>query len=80
MPGAYAGLRYENLWSGDLKDEGNSSYNNYGKWTYNRGRAEIVFGYKLERDLIMKVSYLTSGDNGPGLDDNVFTVQLSVGF
>jgi len=80
LPGAYSGLRYENLWSGDLKDEGNYSYNNYGKWTYNRDRIEIVFGYKLERDLIMKVSYLTSGDNGPGLDDNVFTVQLSVGF
>jgi hypothetical protein len=78
LPGAYAGIRVERLISGDLK-RGRSSYQ-YEKWTYDRNRIEFTTGLKLERNVILKASYLYSTNSGAELDDNVFVLQLSAGF
>jgi hypothetical protein len=77
LPGAYAGIRVERLISGDLKS-GRSSL--YRKWTYDRNRVEFTTGFKLERNVILKASYLYSTNSGVELNDNVFVLQLSAGF
>ncbi len=78
LPGAHAGIRVERLTSGDLKNS-QSTYN-YEQWTYDRDRIEFTTGFKLERNIILKASYLYSTNSGTELDDNVFTLQLSAGF
>ncbi|MBD3616078.1 MAG: hypothetical protein HUJ22_05845 [Gracilimonas sp.] len=86
LVGSYAALRYETMSSGDIETYTSnfsySSYSNLNKktWTYDRERIEFVAGYKLQRNIILKASYLYSDDSGPDLDDNVFTLQLSVLF
>lgn len=77
--GGYAGARYEKLISGDLSS-GGGPYTSGDVWTYDRDRLEMLLGYKLHRNIIMKLSYLYSGDSGPDLDDNVFSLQLSVAY
>ncbi|MDR9419759.1 hypothetical protein [Gracilimonas sp.] len=72
LVGGYAGLRYEQLNSGNIST--------YQQWTYDRERIEIVYGHKLDRNVTLKTSYLISNDDGPGLKDNVFALQLSVLF
>ncbi|MEQ8523309.1 hypothetical protein [Gracilimonas sp.] len=78
LPGAYAAIRLERLISGDLKN--NQSAYNYEKWTYDRERIEFTTGFKLDRNVILKASYLYSTNGGTELDDNVFALQLSAGF
>ncbi|WP_428236320.1 hypothetical protein [Gracilimonas sp.] len=78
LPGAYAGIRAERLISGDLKN--NQSTYSYEKWTYDRDRIEFTAGMKLERNVILKASYLYSTNGGTELQDNVFALQLSAGF
>ncbi|WP_421775156.1 hypothetical protein [Gracilimonas sp.] len=78
LPGAYAGIRAERLISGDLKN--NQSTYNYEQWTYDRDRIEFTTGFKLERNVVLKASYLYSTNSGTELNDNVFALQLSAGF
>lgn len=79
FPGAYAGIRLERLISGDLSS---STYGAYEvpSWTYDRNRIEFTTGIKLQRNVILKASYLYATDSGPDLDDDVFVLQLSAGF
>lgn len=78
--GGYAGIRYEHLISGDLSS-GSGAYGNSGEtWTYDRERLELLLGYKLHRNIILKASYLYSADSGPDLDDDVLALQLSVAY
>lgn len=78
LPGAYAGIRAERLISGDNKS-GQATY--YSEpWTYDRDRLEFTAGIKLERNVILKTSYLYSTNSGEELDDDVFVIQLSAGF
>ena len=51
-----------------------------GDWTYSRTRLEMVAGYALDRNVMLKASYLFSDDNGFDFDDNVLAIQLSVLF
>jgi hypothetical protein len=79
FPGAYAGIRIEQLISGDLKSSNRSSYSNE-TWTYDRSRIEFTAGYKLHRNVVLKASYLYSDNTGRELNDDVFVLQLSAGF
>lgn len=80
LVGAYIATRYERLQSGDIrvyvKDVSDTTYT----WTYDRDRIEFAAGYKLDKNLLFKASYLYSDDSGPDLDDNVLTLQFSVLF
>lgn len=78
LPGAYAAIRLERLISGDLKND--SGVYEVQSWTYDRDRIEFTTGIKIQRNVILKASYLYATDNGPGLDDDVITLQLSAGF
>tara|TARA_R110000868_G_scaffold408293_5_gene691025 strand:+ start:60039 stop:61277 length:1239 start_codon:yes stop_codon:yes gene_type:complete len=85
LVGGYAALRYEKMLEGEIeiysRDEGfNKVDQSFNSWTYNRQRFEFVAGYKLQRNILLKASYLFSDDEGPNLDDDVFTIQLSVLF
>ncbi|MEX0648475.1 MAG: hypothetical protein WEA56_03450 [Balneolaceae bacterium] len=75
--GSYAAIRYENLISGSLSS---GIYSSGSAWTYDRSRVELLAGYKLHRNIKMKISYLLGTDTGPDLNDNVFAVQLSVAY
>lgn len=77
--GGYAGIRYEQIISGELRS-GSGIYSNGEIWTYDRQRVEFLLGYKLHRNITLKSSYLYATDSGPELDDDVFTIQLSVAF
>lgn len=78
--GGYAGIRYEHLISGDLSSD-SGAYGSSGEtWTYDRERLELLLGYKLHRNIILKASYLYSADSGPDLDDDVLALQLSVAY
>jgi hypothetical protein len=79
-PGSYAALRYELLLSGNLTSQSGGYAAAQEAWTYNRERIETVLGYKLNRNVLLKLSYLHSMDSGPDLDDDVFALQLSLGF
>lgn len=79
LPGAYAGIRVEQMISGDLKSPNRPSYGSE-TWTYDRSRVEFTTGYKLHRNVVLKASYLYSANTGTELNDNVFVLQLSAGF
>lgn len=78
--GGYGGIRYEQIISGDV-NTGSGAYGSAGEnWTYDRGRLEMLLGYKLHRNITLKASYLYSTDTGPDLDDDVLAIQLSVAY
>ncbi len=78
--GGYAGIRYEQMISGDLITE-TGAYSSSGEtWTYDRERLELLLGYKLHRNITLKTSYLVSMDSGPGLNDDVLAIQLSIAY
>ncbi|MBO6535092.1 MAG: hypothetical protein JJ966_02640 [Balneolaceae bacterium] len=85
LVGAHLAIRYEHINEGEIeiyeRDNANLKINEtVGDFTYARTRTEITAGYKLDRNIILKGSYLISSNNGPDLDDNVFAIQLSVLF
>lgn len=80
IAGSYAGLRFESMNAGNIEIYITDVERTNETWTYDRSRVEFVAGYKLDRNIIMKASYLYADDNGPSFDDNVFSVQLSVLF
>lgn len=80
IAGGYAGLRYEQMNAGEIEIYITDVERTNRDWTYDRTRVEFVGGYKLDRNIIMKASYLYSDDNGPSFNDNVFSIQLSVLF
>ena len=85
LVGGYFATRYEKMLSGDIEvyrrdNSGQKVDQNSTTWTYDRERIEFVAGYKLHQNIIFKASYLYSDDTGPQLDDDVFTLQLSVLF
>lgn len=83
MVGGYAAVRYEALLAGDLVDMipgGYSSNQERSFWTYDRHRLEVATGYKLSRNIIVKLSYLHSTDSGPDLQDDVIALQSSITF
>jgi hypothetical protein len=85
LVGAYIATRYEHISNGEIeiyeKDNSDNRINQiFRDWTYSRTRIEFVTGYKLQRNITLKGSYLISDDDGPKLDDNVISIQLSVLF
>lgn len=77
--GGYAGIRLEQLFSSEI-GSGSGVYNTGDTWTYDRNRIEFLAGYKLHRNITMKISYLYGTDSGPGLDADVFAIQLSASY
>ncbi len=83
--GAHIAARYETMNEGEIeiyeRDANDDKINQtFTDWTYDRSRIEFAAGYKLDRNVILKGSYLLSDDGGPGLDDDVISIQLSVLF
>jgi hypothetical protein len=88
LVGGYAGLRVEQLIEGPLKNN-SSPYlipEDYAyqpipnDWLDDTTRLEGVLGYKLDRNILLKVSYLYAHNENGDLADNVFSIQLSAGF
>lgn len=83
--GGYFAGRYEYMSQGEIelyeRDANDVKINQtFSDWTYARTRLKLAAGYKLDRNILLKGSYLISDDNGPDLDDNVFSLQLSILF
>lgn len=83
--GGHIAARYEYMDEGEIeiyeRDASDNKINqSFSDWTYTRTRFEIAAGYKIDRNVVIKGSYLLSDDNGFDLDDNVFSIQLSVLF
>lgn len=83
--GSHVAFRYEQMLEGEIEiyrrdDNNNKVDETITPWTYDRQRIEFAAGYKLQRNVLLKASYLLSEDDGPDLDDDVFTIQLSVLF
>lgn len=83
--GGYVALRYEKMLEGEIeiykRDNNNDKVDETTTpWTFDRQRIEFATGYKLQRNVLLKASYLLSEDDGPDLDDDVITIQLSVLF
>lgn len=75
--GAYGAVRYERYIPKEIELE---SLNIVGKPTPNKDRVEFVLGYKINRNITMKTSYLLSKNEGDELEDNVFALQVSATF
>lgn len=85
LVGSYAAIRVEKMFEGEIdtytRDSNNVKSNaSTDPWVYDRQRFELAAGYKLQRNVLLKASYLLSDDDWPDYDDNVFTIQLSVLF
>jgi hypothetical protein len=85
MVGGYFAVRYEKMMEGEIEIYRRDGNNNkvdqtFTPWMYDRQRIELAAGYKLDRNILLKASYLLSEDDGPNLDDDVFAIQLSVLF
>ena len=85
LVGAHFAARYEYMDEGEIelyqRDANDDKINRtIGDWTYSRTRLEMVAGYALDRNVMLKASYLFSDDNGFDFDDNVLAIQLSVLF
>lgn len=78
--GSYVAARYENMAFGDkpqyVVEQGQSA----GPWINETNRYEFVFGYKLTKTIVAKVSWQDGSNEGTDRDDYVFSAQLSVGF
>ncbi len=75
LPGSYAGIRGEVLRPQKLRQD--DEYFRFGEEV---DRIELVAGYRLQRTIIAKASYLISSTRPENLKSNVFALQLSVGF
>ena len=85
LVGGYLAVRYEQMFEGEIeiyrRDINNDKVDETTTpWTFDRQRMEFAAGYKLQRNILLKASYLLSKDDGPDLDDDVITIQLSVLF
>lgn len=83
--GAHIAARYEFMDEGEIelyeRDANDNKINQtVGDWTYTRTRLELAAGYALDRNVMLKTSYLVSDDDGLDFDDNVFAIQLSIIF
>ncbi|MBO6793807.1 MAG: hypothetical protein JJ895_07850 [Balneolaceae bacterium] len=83
--GGHFAMRYEHMTPGEIeiyeRDNSDLKINqSFTDFTYSRTRLEFSAGYKLDRNIILKGSYLLSKNDGAELDDNVVTLQLSVLF
>jgi hypothetical protein len=87
--GGYAGLRVEQLVEGQLSSENGllippPTINGYldlpEDWLHDTTRMEAVIGYKLDRTITLKASYMYSHNEHGDWADNVFSLQLSAGF
>lgn len=75
--GGYGAIRYERYLPHKITLD---SQGITGQPTPDKDRFEFVLGYKINRNLILKTSYLLSLNEGEELRDNVFALQLSAGF
>ncbi|TNE73225.1 hypothetical protein EP331_05005 [bacterium] len=87
--GSYLGIRFEQLQNEDVRIDPNSTYTGLNLTNIPPASAvsgpdvtrwEFVYGYRLTRTIRMKASYLMVQNSGTDWDDDVMTVQLSVGF
>lgn len=75
--GGYGAIRYERYIPKELTLE---PLDITGKPTPDKDRFEFVIGYKLNRNILLKASYLLSKNKGIEIKDDVFAIQLSTSF
>lgn len=75
--GGYSALRYERYRPREIRLDYRQIT---GQPTSDKDRFELVLGYKINRNITLKTSYLLSRNKGEELDDDVFAIQLSAGF
>lgn len=75
--GGYGAVRYERYLPHEIRLD---SRGITGQPTPDKDRFEFVMGYKINRNLTLKTSYLLSRNDGEELNDDVFSVQLSASF
>jgi hypothetical protein len=75
--GGYGAIRYERYIPKELTLD---PLDITGKPTPDKDRFEFVAGYKVNRNILLKVSYLFSKNKGMELEDDVFAIQLSTSF
>ncbi len=75
--GGYGAVRYERYLPHEITLD---SRGITGQPTPDKNRFEFVLGYKINRDITLKTSYLLSKNEGEELHDDVFSVQVSAGF
>lgn len=75
--GGYSALRYERYRPREIRLDYRQIT---GQPTPDKDRFEFVLGYKINRNITLKTSYLLSRNKGEELDDDVFAIQLSAGF
>ncbi len=82
LPGAYAALRYEILRPSELRSTTYAPPGQNPDWATEVNRVEIVAGYRIERNIILKLSYQTSALPGAAweIDDDVVAFQISALF
>mgnify|MGYP000064699314 CR=1 FL=1 len=77
LVGGYGAVRYEHYIPKEIRLD---SQNITGKPSPDKDRIEFVVGYQINRNLLLKTSYLLSRNDGTELQDDVFAVQLSARF
>ncbi len=75
--GAYGAVRYEHYIPNAITLD---SQDIRAKPSPNKDRFEFVLGYQINRNIILKTSYLLSQNDGTELKDDVFAVQVSARF
>lgn len=75
LPGSYTGIRAEVLRPKKLRQD--DEYFRFGEEV---DRIELVAGYRIQRNVLAKASYLISATRPENFGANVLALQLSVGF
>lgn len=77
LVGGYGAVRFERYIPKEITLD---SQNITGKPSPNKNRFEFVMGYQINRNLLLKASYLLSRNDGTEIKDDVFAVQISARF
>lgn len=80
IAGASIGIRGEALMPKKVKQKAVGEGYDYFRYSNEMVRAEVVFGYKINRQITSKVSYLITSTTPNKTDANVFAIQLNVVF
>lgn len=75
--GGYGAMRFERYLPHEIRLDARDIT---GQPTPDKTRIEFVLGYKINRNITLKTSYLLSRNKGEELKDDVFAIQLSAGF
>jgi len=80
LAGAYVGIRGEALLPEKVRQPAPGGGYDYFRYSNEVVRAEVVFGYKINRQITSKVSYLITSTTPNKTATDVFAIQLNVVF